>query len=580
MNELKQGPTDAAHDGFGRRAWMKGIAAFFGGAAAPAVLTSTGCSPSGTASTASGGSTLVASANKSVVETTAGKVRGFNRNGIFTFKGIPYADTTGGENRYMPPVKPAPWTGVRSSLALGPVCPQAYTSALDSPRPGWRNDEEKFMFEWSDGQPGEDCLRVNVWTPGINDNRKRPVMLWIHGGGWTSGSSDELRAYDGENLSKRGDVVVVGLNHRLGCLGYLNLAEYGEKWASSANVGALDMVAALEWIRDNIGNFGGDPGKVMIFGQSGGGSKVSTLMVMPAAKGLFHRASIQSSGSMVRVILPDDSARTAAFILKELGLTKATLNKIQDLPNEQIVQAAANLTRKLQASATPVVWGPTVEGKILPRPQWLGDRSWADGQLISPNVPLMIGTVLNESENSIQTGDPSLDEMPMVEARKRVAAQYGAKADAILGVFQKAHPKASPYELVSRISGAARRANALTVAERIAAQKAAPAFNYWFTWQTPVLDGRPRAFHTAELPFCFYNVERCVALTGGGPEAHALAAKVADAWINFARNGDPNHIGIPKWPAFNAADSPTMIFDNECVMRNNPDKAERESLRT
>jgi para-nitrobenzyl esterase len=510
-------------------------------------------------------------------------VRGYTRNGIYTFKGMPYADTTAGQNRFMPPVKPTPWTGIRSALALGPVCPQAYTSTFDSPRFGWRHDEEAFMFEWDDGHPGEDCLRVNVWTPSINDNKKRPVMVWIHGGGFTSGSSDELKAYDGENLSRRGDVVVVSLNHRLGSLGYLNLMEHSDKWVSSPNVGMLDLVAALEWVRDNIGNFGGDSGKVMIFGQSGGGSKVSTLMAMPSAKGLFHRASIQS-GSSLRQIDAADSAKTAALLLQELGLSRANLDRIQELPNEQIVQAAQNAARKLQAAgggrgaAGPggaMRWGPTVDGKILPRHPFD-----PDGPAVSADVPMMVGTVLNEQNNSIQQGDPSLDEMSLDEVRKRLTAQRGDRANAIIEVFQKGHPRATPYELFSRINGAASRQNAITQAERKATQKAAPAFNYWFVWQTPVLDGRPRAFHCSELSFCFYNAhDRCAPLTGGGPDARALAAKVADAWINFARNGDPNHAGIPKWPAFTAAECPTMIFDNTCAMRNDPDRAERDSLR-
>jgi para-nitrobenzyl esterase len=362
--------------------------------------------------------------------------------------------------------------------------------------------------------------------------------------------------------------------------------EFGEKWAASPNVGMLDIVAALEWVRDNISNFGGDPGKVMIFGQSGGGAKVGTLMGMPSAKGLFHRASIQS-GSSLRQIERVNSARTASLLLLELGLNAATIDRIQELPNEQIIQAIQGAARRTQAAAgrglgrgaasggaAAFGWGPTVDGSVLPRHSFDPDAS-----PLSADVPLLVGTVLNESTNSIQQGDPSLDDMPMEELRRRLTQQRGEKAAAIIEVLQKAHPKAAPYELLSRINGAGTRQGAVTQAERKAAQKAAPVYLYWFTWQTPILNGRPRAFHCAELSFCFYNIDRCVNMTGGGPEAHALASKVAGAWINFARHGDPNHAGIPKWAPFTAADCPTMVFDDICAARNNPDKAERDVLR-
>ena len=224
--------------------------------------------------------TIVASDEGAIAETVTGKVRGYIRNGIYTYKGIPYGDTTERSGRFQPPQKAKPWTGVRSSMQYGRVCPQG-------PRGSWDEDEESWLFCYDDGVQGEDCLRVNIWTPGINDHQKRPVMVWLHGGGFVSGSSQEHRSYDGERLSRRGDVVVVSLNHRLGPLGYLNLAPYGEKYASSAHLGMLDIIMALEWVRDNIANFGGDPGNVTIFGQSGGGGKVGTLMAMPAAKACF-----------------------------------------------------------------------------------------------------------------------------------------------------------------------------------------------------------------------------------------------------------------------------------------------------
>jgi para-nitrobenzyl esterase len=299
-----------------RRQWIKSAASLAGTAAAAHLLTDAPVAAADQAAAAArppaatpaAARTVIAPNNGNVLEIASGRIRGVSRNGIMTFRGIPYAATTAGANRYMAPVKPAPWAGVRSSMALGFACPQAF-HVPEGRRAGWARDEEAFMFEWDDGQPGEDCLRINVWTPSSTDTRKRPVLVWIHGGGYTSGSSNELRMYDGESLARRGDVVVLSLNHRLGPLGYMNLMEYGDKWANAANLGQLDIIAALDWVRENIGRFGGDSSRVLVFGQSGGGGKISTLMGMPAAKGLFHRAVIQS-GSSLRQLTPIDRVRS------------------------------------------------------------------------------------------------------------------------------------------------------------------------------------------------------------------------------------------------------------------------------
>ncbi len=433
------------------------------------------------------------------------------------------------------------------------------------------------MFEWDDGQPGEDCLRVNVWTPGLNDNRKRPVLFWIHGGGYSAGSGQELKSYDGENLARRGDVVVVSVNHRLNALGYLNLAEYGEKWGAAANVGMLDLVASLEWVRDNIANFGGEPGSVTIFGQSGGGGKVGVLMAMPSATGLFHRAIVES-GSSLRQATPDRSAKLTAAVLSELSLTPAQIDQLQTLPYDRVVAAGAEAIRKLAppggnspGSGMGINWGPTVDGKILPNHSFDPTAPQA-----SAKVPMIIGTVLNEFTNGI--GHPEYESMTIDEVKRRLKQRYGDKSDRILDAFRTAHPNSKPFDILSMALAATTRQNAIAQAERKAAQNSAPAFVYWFTWQTPVLDGRPRAFHCAELPFVFYNTDRCAAMTGGTPEARDLSARMADAWINFARKGDPNHSSLPHWPAFTAAKVQTMIFDNQCEMRNDPDGSARRSV--
>jgi para-nitrobenzyl esterase len=568
--------TSTRQQEYGRRDWFRQTATLAAGAAVAPLLTSA-CAreESGPQTVSVGrGPILTAPNDGNTVETSSGRVRGFVRNGIVTFKGIPYAASTAGANRYMPPVTPEPWTGVRSTMAFGAACPQPFHLS-EGRRAGWSRDEEAFMFEWDDGQPGEDCLSVNVWTPGL-DAARRPVMVWIHGGGYTSGSSNELRMYDGENLARRGDLVVVSLNHRLGPLGYMNLLEYGDRWADAANVGQLDIVAALQWVRDHVDRFGGDPARVTVFGQSGGGGKISALMGMPSARGLFHRAIVQS-GSLLRQATADASGALAAATLRELGVSRASIDRLQSIPVDDIIRAGLRARHTLQPVAPPpgtpgaVNWGPTADGRSIPAQVW--DPTAPD---VTAAVPMIIGTTLHEFGNSIQAGDPSLDAMTLDDARERLAALYADKASAIVELYQRKVPNISPYEIVGRASGMSWRNNAVQQASLKAAQRSAPAFLYLFQWRTPVLDGRPKAYHCAELPFVFASVDRCAAMTGGGAEARALEAKMADAWIAFARTGSPDHGGLPPWPIYTDTDCPTMIFDNTCAVTRNGDREERE----
>jgi para-nitrobenzyl esterase len=566
QNTPPQNPT--------RRAAIKTAATLLGAGAvstatilspAPAKATSASANPAPPPTTP-----IIANDSNAIVDTTSGKVRGYTSSGILTFKGIPYAEPTEGKLRFLPPVKRKPWTGVRSSMQFGYVCPQG-------PRAGWAFDENAWMFSWDDGIPNEDCLRINLWTP-ASDNKKRPVMVWLHGGGFQAGSGQELKSYDGERLSRRGDVVVVSLNHRIGVLGHLNLAAYGDQYAASANLGQLDLVAALEWVRDNISNFGGDPGNVTIFGQSGGGGKVSTLMAMPSAKGLFHRAIVQS-GSMDRGATVEHSSQVAAELLDELGLNKSQVAQLHELTSQKLVDAGLAIQRKHPRNGLPdvrkmadlLLWAPVVDGTVLPRHPFA-----PDGPPISAQVPMMVGTVLNEFLNGID--HPEYESMTDAEVKERVTKMFGDKSTKVIEAFRQAHPKEKPFDILSRIAAANVRQGAVTQCERKAAQSAAPAYLYWFTWKTPLLDARPRAFHCAELAFCFDNTARCENMTGDSPEARKLAAQVSEAWIHFARTGNPNHAGIPTWPAFTADKCETMIFDGPCEMKLNPDTAERNSI--
>lgn len=495
-----------------------------------------------------------------VVETRSGKVRGFLRDNIRIFRGIPYGRTTEGAGRFLPPQPPAAWTGIRSCLSYGPVSPHP-------PRGDWGQDETQFLYDWDDGFPGEDCLRLNVWS--AIEGQKKPVMVWIHGGGFTSGSCQELPSYDGTRLARRG-VVLVSVNHRLGPLGFLDYSQLGgAAYDGSGNAGMVDLVAALQWVRDNIAGFGGDPDRVTIFGQSGGGGKVSALMAMPSAKGLFHRAIVQS-GSFPMQLDQEGARRLAAGTVAELGLTPSDLKKLQQIPADALISAGNRAIAKLNAAGGTinfepgvpirlprVGWGPSVDGHLIPEAMWT-DHAPA----VSASVPLIVGTVREEFKLPSLSSDEA-------DLKARVNRLFGARGEQVLSALKNDFPRASPTELLGIMGGMSWRADALAQATKKHAQGGAPVYNYWFTWQPPVLQGRAGAFHCLDLAFCFDNTARCDQSTGDTEEARHLADVMARSWIAFAATGNPGLKDL-DWPAFEPTRRMTMVFDAKSEARADP----------
>ncbi len=479
------------------------------------------------------------------VETSHGRLRGRTSDGIHVFKGIPYGASTAGDNRFMPPRPAAPWSGTRDALEFGQVAPQ----------PTGNTTEYGRLIGWDKhpGGMGEDCLVLNVWTPGVDDGRKRAVMLSIHGGGFVSGSGS-TPGYNGKPLAKLGDVVVVTVNHRLGALGYLHLGDLGpERFAHSGTAGMLDLVAALRWVQDNIARFGGDAERVMVFGQSGGGAKTSTLMAMPSAHGLFHRAAVQS-GSALRLTPRDRATELARRLLTHLGLDAGRLNELQRVPYEEILGAQASI-----AAQQPMAgFAPVVDGEAIPRHPF--DPTAPE---VSADVPLIIGSTLDDAAMG---GRFDIDDAAILTSLRK---RYGDDAERIVGMYRRHYPEASSFLLEARMRTDRRvRRAARTQAERKAALGKAPAYLYLWKWPSPAMGGKFGAVHGVDVGMAFNNARG--AMGGDTDEARALALQFASAWVAFAKTGDPNTAEIPQWPAYDTTTRPTMIFDSEVTVKNDP----------
>lgn len=472
------------------------------------------------------------------VETVYGPIEGYQDGSIFTFKGIRYAKA----ERFMPPQAPDKFTEIRQCKVWGPQAPQN-----ESLRWNDRNSQTDYGFGnqfVTEPMDEQGCLVLNVWTPGLGDSKKRPVFVWIHGGGYTGGSCHDLPCYEGRALAEAGDIVVVSLNHRLNILGYANLTALGGKYSQSVNLGQQDIVKALEWVRDNISRFGGDPAQVTIGGQSGGGGKVSTLLAMPSAKGLFHRAVVQS-GSTLRQAEPEATRQFGLALAQELGQPATAQADFSKYTYDELNYAVSRLSQRGIRSG----FSPVVDGVILPQ------HPFDPASPLAKDVPMLIGTDFNEF-----TFDVSQD-MTWAEAessvRQRMGEEQGSK---FIAAFRKAYPDALPKEMTYVDTGF--RAGALRQAAAKSAQGGAPAYLYLFTWKPE--SNALGASHGMELPFMLHNVSLQREMTGASPAAYKFEQLISSIWIAFIKTGNPNVKGLPKWEPYTAETGVTMILDNKC----------------
>jgi para-nitrobenzyl esterase len=477
-----------------------------------------------------------------IVQVKGGKLRGFRDGKTYVFLGVPYADA----DRFELPKPVQPWDNVKNAQAWGPVCT---IPAMTAPGP------DEFVFPHRYWLQNEHCQNLNIWTQSLTSNVKKPVMVWMHGGGFTNGSAMEAYAYDGKNLSEFGDVVAVSVNHRLNIVGALDLSAYGSEYANSRYTGTADLVAALQWVHDNIEAFGGDPGNVLIFGQSGGGGKVVRMMHTPVAKGLFHRVIAESGGNLTyRNTDPATSIQTqqmiAAATLKILGLNGNQIDKFKQVPYPDLIVAG---TTALQTVAKETGrgggWDVIADDKYVMREFC----DWAD------SIPLIAGTVFSEQSGTLQRGDGRKNEWSQKEIDDNLTAAFADKKNDIVAEFKKDFPRKKAQDVL--YYAASSRPGVKNLLARKLEKTTAPVWNYLFAYEYPV-DGGITAFHTSELVFAFHNVSEphMRIATGGQPAAFALQDKVSQAWINFARTGNPNQPAL-QWKPYTAQDPETMVFD-------------------
>lgn len=501
--------------------------------------------------------------NIAIANTSYGKVKGFVLRGIHVFRGIPYGADTSGENRFMPPKPPQPWEKIRPVVFYGNSAPQdIYDRSPES--------YGVFVDHWNYDVLSEDCLRLNIWTPALDGN-KRPVLVWLHGGGFSRGNGIEQDGYDGENIARYGDIVYCSINHRLGPLGFSDFSSVGgEEFANSGNVGMLDIVAALRWVNDNIENFGGDPANVTVMGQSGGGSKVCNIASMPAAKGLVHKG-IALSGESVAGGNQEYTRKLGEYILKEAGLNANQLKQLQQMPWKEYIDIANRASSKLAKEGLQMKrggFGPIADGINIPVGDYFNPE---DASL--PNIPMIFCSTFHEWNPD--RDNPEFEDISFVEVTEKIKDSYGDKSKEIVDAYAKQFPEARPIEIWAMIVSNRR---GIVNAASTKLKQGSPVYMAWFGWQSPLFDGRHRAFHCIDISFWFLNTDLMITHCGGGTRPRKLSAKMADALIHFMRTGDPNTSQLPAWPMFTSENGETMILNDTCEVKNNPDGDARKVL--
>ena len=503
-----------------------------------------------------------------IVEIASGKLRGAMVDGVAAFRGVPYGASTAGANRFMPPRPVVPWSGGRDALDYAGQAPQSRLGP--APRP----EMVDFLHAPDTSPETEDCLTLNVWTPAADSAARRPVMVWLHGGAFSFGSSNGTW-HHGARLSSRGDVVLVTVNQRLNIFGFLDLSQLGgAEYAASGNAGTLDMIAALHWVRDNIAAFGGDPGNVTIFGESGGGGKVSTLLAMPSARGLFHRAIVQS-GAVVRLRTRDRAAALTDAVLGELGLSRTSFMELHALPMRRLLAAIGPAQQAIGASPWPLLdrypFGPVVEGSLLPRQPFDPDAT-----PVSADIPLIIGDCTHEASLFLAHDDTVWNRtLSEADLRARITAIAGNQADRVIDTYRRLQPDASPADrLIATLTDCNFRIRSLLMAERKAARGGAPVWMYSFAWQTPLFDGRLGTPHAIDVPFAFDTLAFSNA-TDRSAGAYGLASAMSGAWAAFARDGVPRHAALPAWPVYTPGERATMVLNTVCHVERDPGREGR-----
>jgi len=498
-----------------------------------------------------------------IANTQYGRVKGYILRDVYTFLGIPYGDSTAGKNRFMPPQEPESWDGIRPTVFYGDTAPQNMQNRFP-------NNYGTFADHWNYYDVSEDCLYLNVWTPGINDGQKRPVLVWFHGGGFTNGNAIEQDSYHGENLSKYGNIVFCSVNHRLGPIGFSDLSAVGdERYKDSGNAGTLDMVAALKWVNKNIASFGGDPSNVTIMGQSGGGAKVCTLVAMNETKGLIHKA-VALSGNITGAVNTDYSRELGKYILREAGLTSAQIGRLHDIPWQEYLQLANKATQTMakekgESGMMRGSFGPVGDGIHVPTGTF-----YSDPDSPSADIPMIFSSTFNEFSPSRTNAE--MEKMTQDELIKRVEGMNNKNAKEIVAAYSNAFPQMKPIEMLTLIISS--RVNIVKAADAKIVQKA-PVYMSWFGWYPPLFDNRMRAFHCLDISFWFRNTDKMLTHTGGGSRPRKLAEKMSEALLSFMRTGKPSANGLPEWSPYSKEIGEVMILNDTCEMKNDPDREAR-----